>query len=328
MAIIGKHLTFGDSDGNVVTGSIIEDREITFGNGNGDGVMSSPINQPLRGSLIDHNKITFGNGNGDFVKGPSTDPDGLARLDHNKITFGNGNGDVVADTNIDHNQITFGDGSGDVMEVDRSLHDNKITFGNGNGDKVVQTNSHLVAVFGNTITLGNGQDDRVQLTQSFDDRIFLGNGNNDTITISNPRNFFAGQDTIWTGTGSSDVVKVVPHFNLPELADTFGFALGTTATSFTTISGAQGGDHLVTGIPGHASDLGDNPIQGATQATTMAAYISSLGTLTKGDTYVGYNQTANTTYVVTDTASGQTGDVQLVGVFAHNHTFNHVLTLG
>jgi len=113
------------------------------------------------------------------------------------------------------------------------------------------------------------------------------------------------------------------------LADTFGFTLGTNGSLFTTISGAQKGDHLIAGlIAGQASDLGDTPVQSETHAGTISDYISSLGTLTPGDTYVGYNKTSKTTYVVTDTASGQTGDVQLVGVFDHNHTFNHVLTLG
>jgi hypothetical protein len=139
------------------------------------------------------------------------------------------------------------------MRFADSADRNKITFGNGNGDEVVQTGSGH-AIIGNTIILGNGQADRVQLTDSFDDRIFLGNGDNDSVTISR----HVGQDTIWTGTGSSNFVNVGPHIKLAELADTFGFALGTNGSSFTTISGAQKGDHL---IAGKGSDLGDTPVQ-------------------------------------------------------------------
>ena len=107
-------------------------------------------------------------------------------------------------------------------------------------------------------------------------------------------------------------------------ADTFGFALGTTGVNFTFVSGAAVGDHVVV----NGGQLGNTLLSASTTDTTLATYISSLGTLTKGDTYVGFNTSANDTFIVTDTASGQTGAVELTGVaFEHSTLANHVLTL-
>ena len=66
----------------------------------------------------------------------------------------------------------------------------------------------------------------------------------------------------------------------------------------------------------NGGQLGGTPssASGATTATTLAAYIQSLGTLTPGDTYVGFNITANETFIVTDTASGHTGAIEITGV--------------
>jgi hypothetical protein len=67
---------------------------------------------------------------------------------------------------------------------------------------------------------------------------------------------------------------------------------------------------------------------GATTATTLASYIQSLGTLTPNDTYVGFNITANETFIVTDTASGHTGAIEIMGVaFQHSVLAGHTLTL-
>jgi hypothetical protein len=102
--------------------------------------------------------------------------------------------------------------------------------------------------------------------------------------------------------------------------------LGTTGANFTTVSGAAAGDHVVV----NGGQLGNtlSPLSGATADTSLATYISSLGTLTKGDTYVGFNTSAQDTFIVTDTASGQTGAIELTGVaFQHSTLANHVLTL-
>ena len=109
-------------------------------------------------------------------------------------------------------------------------------------------------------------------------------------------------------------------------ADTFAFALGTTGVNFTTVSGAAAGDHVVV----NGGQLGNTLLSASTTDTTLASYISSLGTLTKGDTYVGFINTtsAHDTFIVTDTASGQTGAIELTGVaFQHSTLANHVLTL-
>ena len=107
-------------------------------------------------------------------------------------------------------------------------------------------------------------------------------------------------------------------------ADTFAFALGTTGVNFTTVSGAAAGDHVVV----NGGQLGNTLLSGSTTDATLATYISSLGTLTKGDTYVGFNTSANDTFIVTDTASGHTGAIELTGVAFQTSTLaNHVLTL-
>ena len=129
-----------------------------------------------------------------------------------------------------------------------------------------------------------------------------------------------GGDYIATGTGAGDVVLVGAHTN----ADTFGFALGTTGVNFTTVSGAAAGDHVVV----NGGQLGNTLLSGSTGDTSLAAYITSLGTLTQGDTYVGFNTNAHDTFIVTDTATGQTGAIELTGVaFQHSTLANHVLTL-
>jgi hypothetical protein len=59
----------------------------------------------------------------------------------------------------------------------------------------------------------------------------------------------------------------------------------------------------------------------------MASFITSLGTPTKGETYVGY--TATDTLIVTDTQSGKIGAIDIVGVFhiTQANIASHVLTL-
>jgi hypothetical protein len=64
-------------------------------------------------------------------------------------------------------------------------------------------------------------------------------------------------------------------------------------------------------------------------ATYIGLLISSQGPLTNGDTYVGFNEAAKETFIVTETQSGQMGAVEIVGhAFANNSIAGHVLTLG
>jgi hypothetical protein len=181
-----------------------------------------------------------------------------------------------------------------------------------------------------TITLGNGSNDLVLASGSGHDLIIVGNGNNDQIILNFVFSGTAiGADTIITGTGSSDTVTVAAHTN----ADTFGFSLGTNGTSFTTVTGAQAGDHVAVGnsaglVLTDPNGLGSTLIQASTTDTTLASFIQSLGALTDGHTYVGFNQTAQETFIVTETQSGQTGAVEIVGqAFANNSIAGHVLTL-
>ena len=66
------------------------------------------------------------------------------------------------------------------------------------------------------------------------DTISLGNGNQDTVTMAAS----IGNDKISTGTGASDKINVGSHGS----PDTFGFALGTNGSHFTTVTGALSGD--------------------------------------------------------------------------------------
>ena len=158
--------------------------------------------------------------------------------------------------------------------------------------------------------MGDGTGDSVSLG-SGNNFIRLGNGSGDAVTLSSG----AGGDFIVTGTGL-DTVTVGDHTK----ADFFYFALGTNGSSFTTITGAQIGDFLISG-----NHLGSNVVNSSTSFTTLADFIAGL-VLTNGNTYVGTNGT--NTFVVTD-YNGQVGAVELVGVFS-GHTVslaNHVLTL-
>ena len=127
---------------------------------------------------------------------------------------------------------------------------------------------------------------------------------------------------ITTGIEANDLVSVQAHTN----PDTFAFALGTgVGGNFTTVSGAAVGDHVVV----NGGQLGGTLIQASTptSATDLATFITSLGPLTKGDTYAGFNQSANETFIVTDTHDGQIGGVEITGhAFAHNSIAGHVLT--
>ena len=281
---------------------------------------------------ISGNIITFGKGDGDFV-GISNHSTG--DISGNKITFCGGGGDHVevgiispyqpilsSNDNIINNKITFGDGAGDYVQADSlnigNISGNKITFGDGVGDYVAVLNPSGGNISGNVITFGNGDGDYVLGGGSSNNKITFGNGNSDSVTLGSG----AGGDYIATGTGSGDTVTVGAHTS----ADTFAFALGTNGTYFTTVSGAQGspsGDHVVV----NGGRLGNTLVSEGTLSpgTTLGSFISSVVvTPTPGDTYVGNNGTD--TFIYTDTQTGHTGAIELVGVF-NASIANHVLTL-
>jgi len=338
-SISNDKFIFDDVDGYFVIANVgdVSQNTITFGNGTADLVSAA--------GDVSQNTITFGNGFDDSVTttfgnvsqntitfGDNTDGlvSAASNVSHNTITFGNGPADEVAGgLGISHNTITFGNGDNDavVTETDNadSSHDT-ITFGNGNNDSMQIPGS----VDHDTITFGNGSNDLLLAQRSSHDLIIVGNGNNDQIMLNFAFSGTAiGADTIITGTGSFDAVVVAAHTQ----ADTFGFSLGTNGASFTTITGAQAGDHVAVGsgagiVRTDPNGLGSTLIQASTTATDLASYISSLGPLTNGDTYVGFNETSKETFIVTGTQSGHTGAVEIVGqAFDHNNIAGHVLTL-
>jgi hypothetical protein len=283
---------FGNADDLYLTVNTNYDTYI-FGNGTNDAVAAGPYG---------YDTITLGNGNNDLVD--------AVEAHNDTITLGNGTGDTVNAGLANNNIITLGNGVGDTVNANPSSN-NIITLGNGAGDMVNADGSDNF-----TITLGNGAGDTVNGGATMNDTITLGNGKGDQVTLGPD----SGGDYIATGTGAGDTVTVVgPHTSF----DTLAFALGTNGTKFTTVSGAAVGDHVVV----NGGQLGNTLASGATTHTTLASYISSL-TLTKGETYVGFNATADDTFVVTDTASGQTGAIELTGVaFQHSTLAHHVLTL-
>jgi hypothetical protein len=213
------------------------------------------------------------------------------------------------------------------------MSDNIITFGDGNGDFVTAATTDFS---NNTITFGDGAGDYVSVSvidgsTSTNNQIILGNGNNDSVTLPSGD----GGDLIITGTGNSDKVQVGTHPNTNP--DTFGFALGTgaTALSQTTINGALAGDQiavgnssgLVTGSNGLGNFLvQDGALAGLNTVNDFINYLTSHGGLTKGDTYTA--DSGGDTFIVTDTASGKVGGVEIVGAFENNSVSGHILTLG
>jgi hypothetical protein len=81
----------------------------------------------------------------------------------------------------------------------------------------------------------------------------------------------------------------------------------------------------------NSGQFGATLVNESTTDTTLSAFLGSLHA-TKGDTYVGVNATPGDqfTFIVTDTASGQIGGVELAGdAFGHSSFVlaNHTLTL-
>jgi hypothetical protein len=262
---------------------------------------------PGDGGSISDSTIALGNGAGDFV-GANVD------LSGDTITLGKGAGDHVdAFASINSSTITFGDvagNTGDNVLALGSISGSDIAFGNGAGDNVLA----LASISGDTITFGNGNNDSVTGSDGGSDKITLGNGSSDAVSLTGPS---PGGDYVATGTGASDMVTVGSHTN----PDTFVFGLGTNGTNYTTVNGAAAGD----AVEVLGGQLGNTLVKESTTDTTLASFISSLGHLTKGDTYVGSN--ASDTFVVTETASGQTGAVELTEAFHNSVLANHILHL-
>lgn len=294
-------ITFGDGDHDTVQGGHVSQNTITFGDGNEDKV----------GTLhLTNNKIAFGDGNADAVVVRILGSTG------NTITFGNGHHDkFVMDGNSINDVIRFGNGSDDQVAVPfNGASDDHFTLGNGANDSV-----RVSFAYHDEITLGDGSGDTVDVTDvSSSNTIVVGNGNNDEIRLNNAHDLVNnGFDTIITGTGSSDTVLVAAHTH----ADTFGFSLGTNGSSFTTVTGAQKGDHVISG-----DNLGNKVVAEPGTSPTMAFFFQfvALHSPSSGTTYIGHSTTD--TFIVTD-HQGQLGAVDIVGVFNHSTVANHTLTL-
>jgi len=127
---------------------------------------------------------------------------------------------------------------------------------------------------------------------------------------------------------SLDTVTVAAHAN----ADTFGFSLGTDGASFTKITGAQTGDDVAvgnhSGIVTGSDGLGNTLVNEGSNSswTSLALFIQAIATQVPGDTFVGNN--GIDTFVFTDTQNGQTGAIEIAGVFANNSIAGQTLTLG
>jgi fibronectin-binding autotransporter adhesin len=299
-------IIFGNgADDHMTADNGISNDTIIFGNGVADSVITAV--PPGDGGSISDSTIALGNGAGDFV-GANVD------LSGDTITLGKGAGDHVdAFASINSSTITFGDvagNTGDNVLALGSISGSEIAFGNGAGDNVVA----LASISGDTITFGNGSNDSVTGGDGGSDKITLGNGSSDAVSLTGPS---PGGDYVATGTGASDMVTVGSHTN----PDTFVFGLGTNGTNYTTVNGAAAGD----AVEVLGGQLGNTLVKESTTDTTLASFISSLGHLTKGDTYVGSN--ASDTFVVTETASGQTGAVELTEAFHNSVLANHILHL-
>ena len=172
---------------------------------------------------------------------------------------------------------------GHGIAVRHSRHGLRATY--ANGSVVYQPPGTLAGqLINNTITFGDGNGNSVTAGGSHNNTITFGNGDNDSVTLGSAvRN--PGGDSLTMGTGAGDTITVGFHNH----ADTFAFALGTGSTNFTTVTGAQSGDHFLLNSNGNGNALGHTLVVEQTQTADMASFITSLGTLTKGDTYIGYN---------------------------------------
>ena len=340
--ISGDWAIFGNGSGDSVQAGVdVTQNIINFGNGAGDFVSTQTGD-------ISSNAITFGNGAGDYIlAGINANNDTSGNITNDIISFGGGAGDSVsANNSLSSSIVTFGDGSDGSVNASSinhcvitflddksqsensvgwgpSLSNSTITFGNGDGDTAIDALRPTGSISNNTIIFGKGDGD--QLLSPFDassnNKIILGNGQGDRVLLGTSAGLNSGGDYVATGTGAGDIVRVGAHTN----ADTFAFTFGTSGANFTTVTGAAAGDHVVV----NGGQLGNalSSLSGATADTTLASYISSLGTLTKGDTYVGLTPTSvDATFIVTDSSSGQIGAIELTGLHTASIS-NHALTL-
>ena len=255
---------------------------------------------------MSQNKITFGDGDSDHVSVGSSSRDA--------ITFGNGLQDRFdLSGKIDHDTITFGNGADDVATVLGNSSYDTVKFGYGDFDYLYIWGSSS----DDTVNLGNGSNDYVNLEDTAHDLIIVESGNSDNVFLGVSSVTAVGGDTVITGTGAHDTVTVEAHSN----ADTFGFALGTNGSSFTTVFGAQVGDHVVSG-----NDLGNNAVSETGTFASLSDFFSFVTGLhpASGDTYIGRSNTD--TFVITD-SHGQFGAVDIVGVFTGSTGGTHELTL-
>ena len=233
------------------------------------------------------------------------------------IKFGNGDGDRVtmAAGWLDDSSITFGNGNGDYLSHPEELRRDVITFGNGAGDSLNANNIRW-----DKIILGNGKGDSVSVDGvAVENTIILGNGDGDSVVIHRTLHAFKG-NYIATGTGVGDTVTDKGTGGVTS--DTFAFALGTSGKNFTTVNGAMVGDHVVV----NGGVLGGTLIsKGFSSGETLTSFITSIGSPTRDHTYIGNNGTD--TFIFTDTYRGQTGAIEIVGVFTGSSIHDHVLTL-
>jgi hypothetical protein len=325
--ISGDVIVFGNnsSDATVRAGSLskageISDDTIIFGDGSHNRVVDSQ-----GGGRISNDKIVFGTGSSNSV-----DASSIVGTD---ITFnddkGVGSNSVVARDSISNNsKIDFGGGNNDNFDAD-TVSNSIINFGDGNNDSL--HGPSIAPLFGqkilsnDTIQFGNGNGDSVYAYSSGgNNTIILGNGNNDVIALNIRAGL--GGDYLATGIGSGDAIVASNHTN----ADTFAFATFSSSlhffgtSSLTKVYGAQSNDKIEV----NGGNLGDALVSKGMlpTGTTLSSFINTVvGDPTKGHTYIGNNGT--TTFIETDTQSGQLGAIEIVGTFAHSTISNHVLTL-
>ena len=139
------------------------------------------------------------------------------------------------------------------------------------------------------------------------------------MSIYIPTGEATGGDTITTGTGL-DTVTVTAHTN----PDTFGFALGTTASSYTMVTGAHTGDQVITASHNLAGTSNSNLHDEGTGTNLTSMYNAVIGAISadKGQTYIGSD--GFNTFIVTDVGgtTATVGVIELVGV-----VFDSVATL-
>lgn len=299
---------------------------IVFGSNSSDGTVRA--GSLSKAGAISNDTIIFGDGTHNRV----VDTQGGGSLSNDKIVFRGGSSNGVDASSIVGTDISFSDdrgGGNNSVIADDKITNSAITFGDGDKDNLhgpaAVSNFGPALLTNDTIQFGNGNSDSVYAYASGgNNTIILGNGNNDIIALNVRAG--VGGDYLATGTGSGDAILVGGHTN----ADTFAFATFSSASvflstsSFTKVYGAQSNDKIEV----NGGNLGDTLVSKGTLTvgTTLSSFINTVvGDPAKGHTYIGNNGT--TTFIETDTQSGQLGAIEIVGTFANSTISNHVLTL-